>query len=180
MRKDSAFLVSTVSQVSQALKTAPLKQLASLDVLSEEAEEISVRLHKGKRVTPAQIRGLCAQLWSVRMRGVREYGQHSEMMSVLEKQVELLEYVCNTLKERWFYREWTSSKASSILSGILIIPVFLVLSVVVSMGYPLLPGIIPAGCYLGCLVACSLWAKDPVGLFWTVYSLIPLYILWDR
>ncbi|HHR8056528.1 TPA: hypothetical protein ACS9WA_004591 [Salmonella enterica subsp. enterica serovar Birkenhead] len=180
MHKDSAFLVSTVSQVSQALKTDPLKQLASLDALSEETEKISVRLHKGKRVTPAQIRGLCAQLWSVRMHGVQEYGRHSEMMSALEKQVELLEHVCNTLKERWFYREWTSSKASSILSGILIIPVFFVLSVVVSMGYPLLPGIIPAGCYLGCLAVCALWAKDPVGLFWTVYSLIPLYILWDR
>lgn len=177
MRKDSAFLVSTISQVSQALKTDPLKQLASLDALSEETEKISVRLHKGKRVTPAQLRGLCAQLWSVRMRGVQEYGRHSEMMNALEKQVELLEHVCNILKERWFYREWTSSKASSILSGILIIPVFIVLSVVASMGYPLLPGIIPAGCYLGCLVACSLWAKDPVGLFWTVYSFIPLYIL---
>lgn len=177
MRKDSAFLVSTVSQVSQALKTDPLKQLASLDSLSEETEKISVWLHKGKRVTPAQIRGLCAQLWLVRMRGVQEYGRHSEMMNTLEKQVELLEHVCNILKERWFYREWTSSKASSVLSGMLITPVFLVLSVVVSMGYPLLPGIIPAGCYLGCLVACSLWAKDPVGLFWTVYSFIPLYIL---
>ncbi|EOY8363379.1 hypothetical protein AIT68_004985 [Salmonella enterica subsp. salamae] len=43
MRKDSAFLVSTVSQVSQALKTDPLKQLASLDALSEETEKISVR-----------------------------------------------------------------------------------------------------------------------------------------
>lgn len=38
MRKDSAFLVSTVSQVSQALKTDPLKQLASLDALSASSD----------------------------------------------------------------------------------------------------------------------------------------------
>ncbi len=180
MSQDTAFLVSTVSQVCLALKTDPLRQLASLDGISEASEKIAVRLRQGKRVTPAQVRGLCAQLWSVRMRGVQEYGRHSEMMSALEKQVELLERVGNTLKARWFYREWVSSKASSILSGMLIIPAFSVLLLVVSPGGPRLLCIIIVGCYLGGLAVCALWAKDPVGLFWTVYSFIPLYILWDR
>ncbi|EGZ8130797.1 hypothetical protein JJJ66_003983 [Salmonella enterica] len=177
MCKNSAFLASTVSQVSLALKTDPLRQLASLDGIAEASDKISVRLRKGKRVTPAQVRSLCAQLWSVRMRGVQEYGRDSEIMNALEKQAELLERVCNALKERWVYREWISSKASSILSGILIIPVFLALPVVVSMGCPGLLCVTLAGGYLGCLAACSLWAKDPVELFWTVYSFIPLYVL---
>ncbi|EDZ7234780.1 hypothetical protein GSC66_004987, partial [Salmonella enterica] len=110
-------------------------------------DKVAARLSGGKRVTPAQIYRLCALLWMTRMKAVEVYGRHSDVVMSLERLTDLLEAAGNVLKQRWFYRPWGSSKASVILTGILVIPVFLVLSGLLNAGYSGLLCIIVSGCY---------------------------------
>ncbi|EGC8261954.1 hypothetical protein H9078_004209 [Salmonella enterica] len=177
MHKSTAQLVSILRQVSLSLNTEPLQQCISLREITEETDKVVARLSGGKRVTPAQIYRLCALLWMARMKAVEVYGRHSDVVMSLERQTDLLEAAGNVLKQRWFYRPWGSSKASVILTGILVIPVFLVLSGLLNAGYPGLLCIIVSGCYFPGIAACSLRAKDPVGLCWSVFSFILLYLL---
>ncbi|EDB1506006.1 hypothetical protein F9E67_24615, partial [Salmonella enterica] len=88
--------------------------------MTEETDKVVARLSGGKRVTPAQIYRLCALLWMARMKAVEVYGRHSDVVMSLERQTDLLEAAGNVLKQRWFYRPWGSSKASVILTGILV------------------------------------------------------------
>ncbi|MDP4344673.1 hypothetical protein QSH67_24075 [Escherichia coli] len=99
-------------------------------------------------------------------KAVEVYGRHSDVVMSLERQTDSLEAAGNVLKQRWFYRPWGSSKASVMLTGILVIPVFLVLSGLLSAGYPGLLCITVSGCYFSGIAAFSLRAKDPVGLCW--------------
>ncbi|HGU4160048.1 TPA: hypothetical protein ACHJN2_RS16460, partial [Escherichia coli] len=147
MRNSKVQLVSILRQVSLSLNTEPLRQFISLREIAEETDHVAARLSGGKRVTPAQIYELCAQLWMARMKAVEVYGRHSDVVMSLERQTDLLEAAGNVLKQRWFYRPWGSSKASVMLTGILVIPVFLVLSGLLSAGYPGLLCITVSGCY---------------------------------
>ncbi|MCX8374537.1 hypothetical protein, partial [Escherichia coli] len=118
MRNSKVQLVSILRQVSLSLNTEPLRQFISLREIAEETDHVAARLSGGKRVTPAQIYELCAQLWMARMKAVEVYGRHSDVVMSLERQTDLLEAAGNVLKQRWFYRPWGSSKASVMLTGI--------------------------------------------------------------
>lgn len=177
MGKYLSFLAVTIDQVRLALKTAPLSQLAAVKSLSEKFDEVSVKLSKGRYPTPADIRYLSALLWSVRMREAKHYGRQSVAMSALEQGVERLDRVYNTLNERWIYRQWAASRSSAMLS-VLFVP-YLLFSLALWLGCPLLVCSILMGGYLLGMSGLALWAKDPVWLFWSVYSYVPLYIFWN-
>lgn len=66
MRNSKVQLVSILRQVSLSLNTEPLRQFISLREIAEEMDNVAARLSGGKRVTPAQIYELCAQLWMAR------------------------------------------------------------------------------------------------------------------
>ncbi|EFE2819855.1 hypothetical protein CIC85_004272 [Escherichia coli] len=70
-----------------------------------------------------------------------------------------------------------TDKTLSRKPGAVQIPVFLVLSGLLSAGYPGLLCITVSGCYFSGIAAFSLRAKDPVGLCWSVFSFILLYLL---
>ncbi|EFB5454113.1 hypothetical protein DLF61_25845, partial [Escherichia coli O157] len=75
MRNSKVQLVSILRQVSLSLNTEPLRQFISLREIAEETDHVAARLSGGKRVTPAQIYELCAQLWMARMKAVEVYGR---------------------------------------------------------------------------------------------------------
>lgn len=177
MGKSLSSLVVTIDQVRLTLKTAPLSQLVAVKSLSEKFDEVSVRLAKGRCPTPADIRHLSALLWSVRMREAKNYGRQSAAMSALEQGVERLDRIYNTLNERWIYRQWAASRSSAMLS-VLFVP-YLLFSLALWLGCPLLVCSILMGGYLLGMSGLALWAKDPVWLFWSVYSYVPLYIFWN-
>lgn len=177
MGKSLSSLAVTIDQVRLALKTAPLSQLVAVKSLSEKFDEVSVRLAKGRySPTPADIRHLSALLWSVRMREAKNYGRQSAAMSALEQGVERLDRIYNTLNERWIYRQWAASRSPVMLS-VLFVP-YLLFSLALWLGCPLLVCSILMGGYLLGMSGLALWAKDPVWLFWSVYSYFPLYIFW--
>jgi len=177
MGKSLSSLVVIIDQIRLALKTAPLSQQAAVKSLSEKFDEVSVRLAKGRySPTPADIRHLSALLWSVRMREAKNYGRQSAAMSALEQGVERLDRIYNTLNERWIYRQWAASRSPVMLS-VLFVP-YLLFSLALWLGCPLLVcSILMVGYLLG-MSGLALWAKDPVWLFWSVYSYFPLYIFW--
>ncbi|GDP95677.1 outer membrane pore protein [Escherichia coli] len=95
MRNSKVQLVSILRQVSLSLNTEPLRQFISLREIAEETDHVAARLSGGKRVTPAQIYELCAQLWMARMKAVEVYGRHSDVVMSLERQTDLLEAAGN-------------------------------------------------------------------------------------
>lgn len=178
MGKHLSSLKVTIDQVRLALKTAPLSQLAAVYSLSEKFDEVSVKLSKGRCPTPADIRYLSALLWSVRMREAQNYGRQSVAMSALEQGVDRLDRIYNTLNERWIYRQWAASR-SSVTQFILFVSVYLFFSLALWLGCPLLVCSILMGGYLLGMSGLALWAKDPVWLFWSLYSYVPIYIFWN-
>ncbi|EPS9431147.1 hypothetical protein ACVM5L_005656 [Escherichia coli] len=91
-----------------------------------------------------------------------------------------LKYDADRLNDRWLYREWISAAESFVLPLVFIIPLLIALCYMMksgnSGGAELCAAL--AGAWCTGLTFLYLWAKDPVGLFWSLYSFIPLYLLW--
>ncbi|HIA9239819.1 hypothetical protein [Escherichia coli] len=91
-----------------------------------------------------------------------------------------LKYDADRLNDRWRYREWISAAESFVLPLVFIIPLLIALCYMMksgnSGGAELCAAL--AGAWCTGLTFLCLWAKDPVGLFWSLYSFIPLYLLW--
>ena len=172
-------LISVLSQVSRELETAAV-QHGSLTDISREAAQLQEQLCRGKQVTPAQLRALSARLWGARMRLAAQYGQDAPLMNDLAFLSNCLKYDADRLNDRWRYREWISAAESFVLPLVFIIPLLIVLCYMMksgnSGGAELCAAL--AGAWCTGLTFLCLWAKDPVGLFWSLYSFIPLYFLW--
>ncbi|EED1396316.1 hypothetical protein C3U77_003687 [Escherichia coli] len=172
-------LISVLSQVSRELETAAVDH-GSLTDISREAAQLQEQLCRGKQVTPAQLRALNARLWGIRMRLVAQYGRRAGLIHTLETQSSILENAVNILNNRWRYREWVSSSTSFIPPTVFIIPLLSVLCYMMksgSTGGVELCTALAGTCFAGQSLF-ALWAKDPVWLFWSLYSFIPLYFLW--
>ncbi|HHA1672056.1 TPA: hypothetical protein ACOEF8_004097 [Enterobacter roggenkampii] len=179
MYKDYAYVKSSVAQVCQSLKAETLMALEPVVRISGELDAISDRLRFGIIPHPDKIKKPGAVLWLERMRMIEIHGRQSVIVSELEKVVNLLEQVCRILKRFWFYREWGASGASTIVSGLVIIPAFLVLWMVLCAGGPVLLCTLFMGCFLGVGCGMGLLIKDHVVLFWSMYSYIPLYVFFN-
>ncbi|EJZ9616784.1 hypothetical protein OKA24_001623 [Escherichia coli] len=158
-------LISVLSQVSRELETAAVDH-GSLTDISREAAQLQEQLCRGKQVTPAQLRAL--------------NGRRAGLIHTLETQSSILENAVNILNNRWRYREWVSSSTSFILPTVFIIPLLSVLCYMMksgSTGGVELCTALAGTCFAGQSLF-ALWAKDPVWLFWSLYSFIPLYFLW--
>ena len=114
------------------------------------------------------------------MRLAAQYGQDAPLMDDLAFMSNILKYEADRLNDRWRYREWISAAESFALPVVFIIPLLIVLCYMMQSGspegaelYAVLAGVVCTG-----LTFLYLWAKDPVGLFWSLYSFIPLYLLW--
>lgn len=178
MNMNISELISVLSQVSRELETAAV-QHGSLADISREAAQLQEQLCRGKQVTPAQLRALNTRLWGVRMRPVAQYGHSSNLIHFLDVQSHELENAVKILNTRWRYREWASSAASFILPAVFIIPLLIMQCYMMKAdctGNAELYTVLAGTCFTG-LSLFALWAKDPVGLFWSLYSFIPLYLL---
>lgn len=180
MHKDFVFLKKSIEKVCQSLKTEPLTSLDCISRFSAEFDVISARLRLGIIPRPAKINALSAGLWLTRMRVANLSGGQSAAISELDRLVDLLGRVCSILKKSWIYREWTSSRASTIVSVLAIVPAFLALWLVLWAGGPVPLCSVIVACFLGVTTGVNLWIKDPVGVFWSLYSYIPLYVLVNR
>ena len=173
-------LISVLSQVSRELETAAV-QHGSLTDISREAAQLQEQLCRGKQVTPAQLRALNARLWGIRMRLVVQYGRRAGLIHTLETQSSILENAVNILNNRWRYREWVSSSTSFIPPTVFIIPLLSVLCYMMKSGNTggvELCTALAGACFSGQSFF-ALWAKDHVWLFWSLYSFIPLYFIWQ-
>lgn len=177
MLKDYAFVKTSIHAVCLALKSAPLTDVTGISGVSEAFDKISARLRYGIIPRPGGINRLNAILWLARMREAGIHGQSSVTTYELERLNALLGQVSSVLKECWIYRGWEASRASTIVSILLIIPVFLVLWLALCVGGPILVCSVIMALFLGAGVVVNLWIKDPVGLFWFLYSYIPLYAI---
>lgn len=173
MFKDFVFLKASINQVCQSLRTEPLASLGNMASFSAEFNAISAWLHFGILPRPEKINTLSAGLWLTKMRMANLSGGQSAAMLELERLVDLLERVTSILKECWLYREWTSSRASTIVSVVAIAPAFLVFW---ATGPVPLCSVIVAF-FLGVITLISLWIKDSVGVFWSFYSYFLLYVI---
>lgn len=111
------------------------------------------------------------------MREVEIHGQSSATAHELRRLNALLGQVSGVLKACWIYRGWEASRASTIVSILLIIPAFLVFWLALYVGGPILVCSVSMALFLGVGVVVNVWIKDPVGLFWSLYSYIPLYTI---
>lgn len=177
MHKNFVFLKASTDQVCQSLKTAPLASLDGMSSFYAAFNSISARLRFGILPRPERINALGAGLWLTKMRVAELSGHRCAAVSELERLVDLLGRVSCVLKECWIYRKWTSSRASTAVSVLAIVPAFLALWLVSWAGgsFPLCS--VMVACFPGVTAGVSLWIKDPVGIFWSLYSCIPLYIL---
>ena len=111
------------------------------------------------------------------MREIEIQGQSSATVYELGRLNALLGQVSGVLKACWIYRGWEASRASTIVSILLIIPAFLVFWLALYVGGTILVCSVSMALFLGVGAVVNLWIKDPVGLFWSLYSYIPLYTI---
>ncbi|EIJ1626444.1 hypothetical protein LH904_003305 [Escherichia coli] len=173
-------LISWLSLIIRDLETAAAEYGVNHTDIVHEATQLQEQLCRGKQVTPAQLRALSARLWGARMRLAAQYGQDAPLMNDLAFLSNCLNYDADRLNDRWRYREWISAAESFVLPLVFIIPLLIVLCYMMksgnSGGAELCAAL--AGAWCTGLTFLCLWAKDPVGLFWSLYSFIPLYFLW--
>ena len=177
MYRNFTFLKASIEQVCQSLKTGPLTSLDGMSSFSSAFDAVSARLRFGIIPSPTRINALSAGLWLTKMRVANVCGGQSAEVGELERLVDLLGRVSSILKEYWIYREWASSRASSVVSALAIVPAFIALWLVSYLGGPVPLCSVLIACFLGTITVVSLWIKDPVGVFWSLYSYIPLYII---
>lgn len=177
MLKDYAFVKTSIHTVGMTLKSAPLASIPGISVASQACDKISAGLRYGIIPRPGGINRLNAILWLARMREAEIHGQSSATAHELGRLNALLGQVSGVLKACWIYRGWEASRASTIVSILLIIPAFLVLRLALCVGGPILVCSVIMALFLGVGVVVNLWIKDPVGLFWSLYSYIPLYAI---
>ncbi len=173
-------LISWLSLIIRDLETAAAEYGVNHTDIVHEATQLQVQICRGKQVTPAQLRALSARLWGARMRLAAQYGQDAPLMNDLAFLSNCLKYDADRLNDRWRYREWISAAESFVLPLVFIIPLLIALCYMMksgnSGGAELCAAL--AGAWCTGLTFLYLWAKDPVGLFWSLYSFIPLYLLW--
>ncbi|HDV9907090.1 TPA: hypothetical protein RKW90_001610 [Klebsiella oxytoca] len=177
MLKDYAFVKTSIHTVGMTLKSAPLASIPGISVASQACDKISAGLRYGIIPRSGGINRLNAILWLARMREAEIHGQSSATAHELGRLNALLGQVSGVLKACWIYRGWEASRASTIVSILLIIPAFLVLRLALCGGGPILVCSVIMALFLGVGVVVNLWIKDPVGLFWSLYSYIPLYAI---
>lgn len=177
MLKEYAFVKTSIHAVCLTLKSAPLTSITGISGTSEAFDKISARLRYGIIPRPEGINRLNAILWLARMREAGIHGRSSATAYELERLNALLGQVSGVLKACWIYREWETSRASTIVSILLLIPAFLVLWLALCAGGPILLCSVIMAFFPGVGVVVNFWIKDPVGLFWSLYSYIPLYII---
>lgn len=127
MLKNYAFVKTSIHTVGMTLKSAPLASIPGISVASQACDKISAGLRYGIIPRPGGINRLNAILWLARMREAEIHGQSSATAHELGRLNALLGQVSGVLKACWIYRGWEASRASTIVSILLIIPAFLVL-----------------------------------------------------
>ncbi|WP_053074122.1 hypothetical protein [Klebsiella michiganensis] len=177
MLKDYAFVKTSIHTVGMTLKSPPLASIPGISDASQACDKISARLRYGIIPRPGGINRLNAILWLARMREVEIHGQSSATAHELRRLNALLGQVSGVLKACWIYRGWEASRASIIVSILLIIPAFLVFWLALYVGGAILFCSVSMALFLGVGVVVNVWIKDPVGLFWSLYSYIPLYAI---
>jgi hypothetical protein len=123
MLKDYAFVKTSIHTVGMTLKSAPLASITGISDASQACDKISSRLRYGIIPRPEGINRLNAILWLARMREIEIQGQSSATVYELGRLNALLGQVSGVLKACWIYRGWEASRASTIVSILLIIPV---------------------------------------------------------
>ncbi|WP_336709174.1 MULTISPECIES: hypothetical protein [unclassified Cedecea] len=177
MHKDFKFLKASIDQVCQSLKTEPLTSIDGISCFSAAFDAVSARLCFCIIPRPAKINTLSAGLWLTKMRVANRSGGHPVAISELERLVDLLGRVCSILKECWIYREWTSSRASMIVPILSVVPALLALCLVSWAGGPVPFCSVIVACFIGVTTGVNVRIKDPIGIFWSLYSYIPLYVM---
>ncbi|KGT95362.1 hypothetical protein NG99_03990 [Erwinia typographi] len=178
MKSDIPQLRELVRKTRSLLDAPDLCQLEAVVTASEELDRIAQKLRWRLRPTPGKVSAIGLILWRARLQEVDRQGRTSAAVATLGDAADLLKKVYSILNKGWVYRSWVSSNYSFVFCVIFTGVIYGLFSLALWAGAPLIVCSVVLAGVIALMTAVAIRDKDGVATFWSLYGLVPLYVLW--
>lgn len=173
-------LLQDVHQISQAIAADTLQQSETVRKVGEVLDALQATLRNKKCPTSEQAEYAIYLLRAERYRQTYIHGKPFTDACELSRLIAALKAIRRRLEVTegtWRYRRWELCWATYIMSGVFILPAYLIFSLAVEPGCDLRTSSLILGAYLVCVTGAAFWSKDCVAIYWSLFSFIPLIML---